>query len=163
MKTFVNAIISNFEIGDSQTRVGVIRFSSSAEIVILLGEYNELNLLSAAVSSITYIGGSTNTADALELLNTTFATARTSQGIPRVAIVFTDGHSNSPLSTIYAAQAVHTSGIAVYSFGIGNANADELNAIASMPSNVFYISSFSSDDFDAQITPLQVKACTSKY
>ena len=161
MLDFVNNIISNFEIGESQTRIGVIVFSTSAQITIPLGLHNDYDSLSSAISNIAYIDEGTNTYLALELLDTAFATARTNEGIPRVAIVFTDGLSNDPPLTVEAAQAVHDSGISVYSFGIGNTNADELN-IASDPSNVFYISSFSQDNFDTQLVRLQARTCTSK-
>ena len=164
MKNFVKTIISNFEIGANKTRVGVIRFSSSAFIVIPLGSINNAGQLNTSITNIYYTGGGTATHLALNLLDTAFNNARTSQGVPRVAIVFTDGYSNSQSLTAQAAQAVHDTGIVVYSFGIGSGvNINELNTIASSSNNVFVISDFSLSQFDAKLLPLQTSACTSKH
>ena len=164
MKDFVNNIISKFEIGADKTRVGVIRYASSASIVIPLGSINNDLLLNTSITNIAYTSGGTATHLALNLLDTAFSNARTSQGVPRVAIVFTDGQSNYPSLTIRAAQAVHLTGIVVYSFGIGGGvNNDELNAIASSSSNVFVISNFSPSQFATKLVPLQTSACTSKH
>ena len=163
MKDFVKSVVSKFEIGADKTRVGVIRYANAASIEIPLGSINDALLLNTAITNITYTGGGTATHLALNLLHNAFSNARTNQGVPRVAIVFTDGQSNSYNLTIQAAQAVHSTGIVVYSFGIGN-NVDnnELNAIATSPSNVFVISNFSPDQFAAKLLPLQTVTCTSK-
>ena len=164
MKDFVNNIISKFEIGADKTRVGVIRYASSASIVIPLGSINNDLLLNTSIANIVYTGGLTATYLALNLLDTAFSNARTSQGVPRVAIVFTDGKSNSPSLTIQAAQAVHSTGIVVYSFGIGSGiDINELNAVASSSSNVFVISNFSPSQFATKLVPLQTSSCTSKH
>ena len=164
MKNFVNNIISNFEIGADKTRVGVIRFSDSASIVIPLGSINNATVLNTSVSNISYTRGYTYTNLALNLLHTAFNNSRTSQGIPRVAIVLTDGQSTSPRSTARAAQLVHDAGIVVYSFGIGSGiDTTELNTIASSSRNVFFISNFSPAQFAAKLLPLQTSACTSEY
>ena len=162
MKDFVKSVVSNFEIGADKTRVGVIRFASLASIVIPLGSINNALQLNNSITNINYTRGGTATHLALNLLHAAFSNARTSQGIPRVAIVFTDSRSNSPSSTIQAAQAVHSAGVVVYSFGIGNnVDDDELKAIAS--SDVFVISNFSSSQFAAKLLQLQTTTCTSKH
>ena len=165
MKTFVRNVVSSFEIGDSKTRVGIIRYSSirNVSIILPLGSINTTIQLSNFIDNIVYTGGNTATHSALNLLPTAFSTARTDQGIPRVAIVFTDGKSNSPTLTAQAAKLVHATGITVYSFGIGSGvNIAELNVIASSSSNVFLISGFSSSQFAAILLPLRTTVCTSK-
>ena len=164
MKDFIKKVVSNFEIRADKTRVGVIRYDSSASIVIPLGSINDASKLNNSITNIVYTNGGTATHLALKLLDTAFSNARTSQGVPRVAIVFTDGQSNSPSLTKQAAQAVHSTGIVVYSFGIGGGvNEEELNDIASSSSNVFLISDFSPGQFAAKLLPLQTSACTSKH
>ena len=164
MKDFVRRIVSNFEIGADKTRVGVIRYDSSASIVIPLGSINNASQLNNSITNVNYTDGGTATHLALNLLDTAFSNARTSQGVPQVAVAFTDGKSNSPSLTIQAAQAVHSTGIVVYSFGIGSGvNINELNAIASSSSNVFVISNFSSSQFATKLLPLQTSTCTSKH
>ena len=164
MKNFVADMLSGFTIGSDDTRVGVIRYSDSSSIVIPLGSSNTYSQLATAVRSIRYTGGGTNTASALNLLTTAFATARISEGVPRVAAVLTDGQSNDPSATVQAAQAVHNAGIHVYSFGIGSGiSNEELVAIASNgQKNVFLVSNFSSSTFQAVLTQLQVSTCSSK-
>ena len=164
MKNFMKNVISNFDIGEDRTRVGIIRYAFSASIILSLGSINNKNGLNTFIDNIWYTGGGTSTHSALNLLSTAFSTSRTDQAIPRVAIVFTDGQSNYPTLTAQAAQSVHAStGIIVYSIGIGSGvNTTELNIIASSSSNVFLISSFSAGDFAALLLPLRTTACTSK-
>ena len=163
MKNFMKNVISNFNIGDNGTRVGIIRYASSASNILSLGSINNINGLNTFIDNIVYTSGGTATHSALKLLPAAFNTSRTDQGIPRVAIVFTDGQSNSRTLTLLAAQSVHATGIIVYSIGIGSGvNTNELNSIASSPSNVFLISSFSAGDFAALLLPLRTTACTSK-
>ncbi|XP_019849988.1 PREDICTED: uncharacterized protein LOC109580870, partial [Amphimedon queenslandica] len=131
MKNFVADMLSNFTIGPNDTRVGVIRFASSPSVVIPLGSINTYSQLATDIRAITYTQGGTNTAAALDLLSTAFATARVSEGIPRVAAVFTDGMSNDAAATVQSAQAVHNDKITVFSFGIGTGVSNaELIAIA---------------------------------
>ena len=165
MKNFTKNIVSNFDIGDNKTRIGIIEFASNASIILSLGSINDINQLSSFIDNIAYLyGGSTRTDLALNLLPTAFSTARTSQGIPRVAVVFTDGYSNQPQLTITAAQAIHSTGITVYALGIGGGiHVNELNAIATSSNNVFLISNFSPSQFAAILLPLRVTACTSKF
>ena len=163
MRDFVKSIISNFEIGADKTRVGVIRYASSASIVISLGSVNNALLLNTSIDNIAFTSGGTATHLALNLLEDAFSNARVNEGVPRIAIVFTDGVSNSPSSTVQAARAIHAANIVVYSFGIGSGvNNNELNAIASSSNNVFFVSNFSPSQFAAQLLPLQTTACTSK-
>uniref|UniRef100_A0A1X7T7K3 VWFA domain-containing protein n=1 Tax=Amphimedon queenslandica TaxID=400682 RepID=A0A1X7T7K3_AMPQE len=132
MKNFVANMLSNFTIGPDDTRVGVISFASSPSIVIPLGSINTYSQLATAIRGISYTQGGTNTAGALDLLSTAFATARVSEGISRVAAVFTDGMSNDAAATVQSAQAVHNDKITVFSFGIGTGVSNaELVAIAS--------------------------------
>ena len=164
MKDFVKSVVSNFEIGADKTRVGVIRYASSASIVIPLGSINNALLLNTSIANINFTDGGTATHLALNLLDTSFSNARTSQGVPRIAIVFTDGQSDSSFLTIQAAQAVHSTGIVVYSFGIGNnVDINELNAIASSSNYVFVILNFSPSQFATKLLPLQTSTCTSKH
>lgn len=164
MKDFVNNIVSNFEIGADKTRVGIIKFQRNASIILPLGSINNGTQLNDFIKNIPYFGRGTRTDLALNLVIPVFNTSRTSQGIPRVTIVCTDGRSSRPSLTFQAAQAVHDAGISVYSLGIGrNINESELNAIATSSNHVFYIDSFSASDFADIVLLLQTSACTSKF
>ena len=164
MKNYIINMLAAFNISPVNTRVGVIRYASSASIVVPLGLYGNYFQLRSAINSIRYTGGHTYTNLALNLLSTAFTTARVDEGIPRVAIVFTDGRSTNAAATVQAAQRVHNAGIYVYSFGIGSGiSSTELTAIASSgQNNVFYVSSFSASNFQGVLKQLQVSTCTSK-
>ena len=67
-------------------------------------------------------------------------------GHPHIAIVVTDGESNDPSSTRTAANTLHAAGIyQVYAAGLGGADVDELNSIASDPSLVSFTTTFDTD------------------
>ena len=63
----------------------------------------------------------------------------------KVAIVMTDGQSNSPSATLSAANELHASNIFdVYAVGVGGADLTELRGIASSSEFVFFTDSFDS-------------------
>uniref|UniRef100_A0A1X7SJ45 VWFA domain-containing protein n=1 Tax=Amphimedon queenslandica TaxID=400682 RepID=A0A1X7SJ45_AMPQE len=88
MKNFVANMLSSFTIGRNGTRVGVIRYANSPSIVISLGSFNTYSQLASAIRGISYTGGKTNTAAALNLLTTAFATARVREACPSRSCCF---------------------------------------------------------------------------
>ena len=139
-----------------RSAVGVILFGSSANIEFNLQAYDNLNSLLSAINQLPYNGGGTDTAEALTLLlataqNGTLGLRRDSS---KVAIIITDGRSNSQSATISAAAALHASNIFdVYAIGVGGADVTELEGIASSPDFVFFTSSFN----NASLQQLQEK------
>ena len=91
--TFVNDIINVFTIGEQDTRVGMVRFSNNALFTFPLTEYSEESMLRQAVLGIQYIGGTTNTAEALQLTaNECFNTNNGDRpDVDNLAIIITDG------------------------------------------------------------------------
>ena len=166
MRNFVKTVVNDLDIGPKRTQVGVIVFSSTASNSFHLNTYSDRQSLTAAVDGIPYIGGGTKTADALYLLiNQGFAGARPkSQGVPRVAMVVTDGKSNDPDQTVIAAAALRqVPSIMTYAVGIGGADRTELNTIASTRNNhklVRYISSFDLVELERLQEDLREQACT---
>ena len=150
IRKFVLDFVQELTIGPNDNQIGVILFSSSASIVFNLNSYSSKGSVLTAISNIGYTGGGTSTHSALQLLIaqgfTTRRGARLSDGgISRLAVVLTDGESSSKAQTLSAASAVHsfTPSINVYAIGVGsNINQIELNAIASQPSYVSLIASF---------------------
>lgn len=166
VRDFVNAVVNDLEIGPTRTQVGVIVFSSSAAVSFSLKTYSNRAALSSAVNSIPYIGSGTDTADALYLLiNQGFVGARPKiQGVPRIAIVVTDGQSNQPPLTAIAAKALrNVSSITTYAVGIGSVNKTELKIIATNENLVRHISSFDLVELERLQQDLQNQACTGEY
>ena len=166
MRNFVKTVINDLDIGPRRTQVGVIVFSSTASVSFHLNSYSDRQSLMAAVNRIPYIGSGTKTADALYLLiNQGFVGAcPKNQGVPRVAMVVTDGKSNDPSLTVTAAEALRqVPSIMTYAVGIGGADETELNTIASTRNHrklVRYISSFNLVELERLQEDLREQACT---
>ena len=168
MKQFVYNTVNEFDIGADETQVGVISFSSSAQVQFYLNTYHDKSALLTAINNLPYSGGGTDTAAALNLLEQSGFTSANggrplTQAIPRVAVVITDGQSNDASATAAAAQSAHDAGITILAVGIGsNVDNDELTAIASDPSYVSTITGFGTSQFDALQTTITNEACTSE-
>ena len=61
VKEFIKQTINIFDVGTTLTRVGVITFSSTAQLVFGLDIYNNNTQLINAVDSIPFSAGGTNT------------------------------------------------------------------------------------------------------
>ena len=166
IRNFVDAIVNGLEIGPTRTQVGVIVFSSNVQMNFSINKYPNREQLTSAISRIPYYGQQTHTAEALYLLmNEGFADARPKiEGVPRIAIVVTDGQSNGPRSIVDAAKALkQVETITTYAVGIGNANVEELKTIASVRNGenlVRYINSFDLAELERLQEDLNAQACT---
>ena len=81
----------------------------------------------------------------------------------KIAIVITDGKSQSPSATAQEAQKLRDKGITVFSIGVGSGiQESELKAMATDPDNqhVFVVNNF--DALDLIKASLQQKACEGK-
>ena len=168
MKTFAYNIANSFTIGPDDVQIGLLSYSSGHSFRFYLNTHSTKSAVLTAINNIPYNSGGTNTAGALNALRlngfTSSVGARpSSQGIPRVAIVVTDGYSNSFSQTVAAANALHTAGIIGFAIGISGANTAELNAIASEPSYVAFISSFNSALLANLQQTISNEACTGKH
>ena len=167
MKTFVYNIVDSFNVGSDSVRVGVMSYGSSNYYNFHLNTYSTKSSVLSAINNIPYRGGGTNTASALDGMRTVgFSTSNgarpTSQGIPRVGIVITDGKSSSYSATLTAANNVHNAGIIVFAIGIAGANQNELNAIASQSSYVSFLSSFSLTLLNSLQYTISQESCVGK-
>jgi len=158
-------IVRSLEIGPDEGQVAVIRFASSASVIFGLTAHDNQADLLTAINNIPYTGGGTDTAEALNLLvSNGFIGARPEvEGVPRVAIVVTDGQSNSQSATIVAAARVHAAepAITVFAAGIRNFNLNELRVIASSPSSRFVITipNFSRTEVERLMQALRLEVC----
>jgi len=161
----VAEIVSRLEIGPDEGQVAVICFGDTASLIFGLTAHDNQADLRTAINNIRYTGGQTNTAIALNLLASDgFSGARPEvQGIPRVAIVVTDGHSTDEAATNAAAASVHAAQptITVFAAGIRNFDRTELNVIASSPSSRFVITipNFSSEEMERLRQALLQETC----
>ena len=146
--------------------VGVILFASSAYIRFNLQTYTSLNALLSAIDNLPYSGGGTDTAEALTLLLSTAKSGALGlrNDSSKVAIVITDGHSSDHFATSSAAAALHASNIFdVYAVGVGGADLNEIQIIASNPDFVFFTNSFDGDGLQQLLDKLLQQLCDCKY
>ena len=167
MKTFVRDIANSFEIGPNDVQIGVMSYGSSNYFHFYLNTYSTKSAVLSAINAIPYSAGGTDTGGALNGVRITgFSESNgarpSSEGIPRVAIVITDGHSNSYSATVTAANALHNAGIIAFAIGIAGANQNELNAIASQSSYVSFISSFNVAQLSALQISISQEACVGR-
>ena len=148
LRDFTVKISSMLNIGLDQSLVGLIRFTRRAEIIFNLQEHTSSNTLIPALRNVPQGRGTTRTHIALRLLRQSATDGRMGlrNGHSHIAIIVTDGRSIDRDATIIQANLLHEENIyQVYAVGIGtDIRIEELNTIASSPSQVFLTSEFDS-------------------
>ena len=166
---FMQSVVNFFDVEENRTRVAMISFSTNASINFFFSSYLSNQAVNNAIGRTRYRGGYTHTAWALYFarlmfhdINLNVSGARPlSAGIPRVAVLITDGHSNH-YRVDDQALYLRQSGATIYSVGIANYDIDELNLIASDPDSehVFLLQSYS--DAASFVQLLSGTTCDSK-
>ena len=165
---FVTDTVSQLDIGPSATQIGLVIFSGNAQTQFHLNTYSDNVSVIHAVENTPYLDGGTNTPDGLDTLigefnTSSFGARPEEQGIPRVAIVVTDGQSNDgggPPATIANAQRVHDNNILTYAVGVGDSvDMDELNAIATSPEYVYLLEDFHVSELQQLQETINYQAC----
>ncbi|XP_035692568.1 uncharacterized protein LOC118427037 [Branchiostoma floridae] len=144
IKTFVSKAVTRFNIGPTQTQIGVIQYSNQPQSEILLNDHQDAASLQQAISSINYLQGGTNTGKALRYLaNNAFSGKNGARaGVSKVAIVVTDGRSSDDV--VRPALNAGKEGIVLYAVGIGGSvDYQELRDIASSDDKVVNVTDFS--------------------
>ena len=157
IRDFTANITTDLIRNSPRNAVGVILFKEYANIEFNVQAYTNLSTIISAINQLPYSNGRTDTAEALTLLLSTAqnGTLGLRNDSSKVAIVLTDGYSNSRSSTLSAAAALHASNIFdVYAVGVGGADLTELEAIASSPEFVFFTNSF--NDVGLQQLQMQI-------
>ena len=164
LKQFLNDLVERYEVGANSTHFGAVRYSTSAAVVVTLGSIKSLNALQTALSTISYISGSTNTAEAIQLAKQQFIINGRPE-VPQIMIILTDGESDDSEATRTAASQSRESGVEIFVVGIGNdVNIDELNDIATDASgtHVYRVTEFKVLSFDTILSDLSRETCHGK-
>lgn len=136
MLEFVQHVADAFIVGPNDVQIGVSSFSNGYLARFALSAARSKADLAIQLSRLTYFGGGTNTAYALSSLRQfAFSASQGSRpGVPKIAIVVTDGKSDDTVATAREAQAARDAGIVLLVIGIGFTVDDvELAAIATDP------------------------------
>ncbi|XP_028975592.2 vitrin isoform X2 [Esox lucius] len=140
---FVANITREFEISDTDTRVGAVQYTYEQRLEFAFGEHNNKADLLNAIKRINYWSGGTSTGAAI-----TYAAeqlfSKSKPNKRKIMIVITDGRSYDDVRV--PALAVHRQGVIAYSIGIAWAAQDELEYIATDPDKEH---SFFVDEFDS--------------
>ncbi|XP_071337257.1 vitrin isoform X5 [Trachinotus anak] len=139
---FVANVTREFEISDTDTRVGAVQYTYEQRLEFAFGQYNNKAELLNAIKRINYWSGGTSTGAAI-----TYAAeqlfSKSKPNKRKIMIVITDGRSYDDVRV--PALAVHSQGVIAYSIGIAWAAQDELEYIATDPDKEH---SFFVDEFD---------------
>ncbi|XP_051772007.1 vitrin isoform X9 [Ctenopharyngodon idella] len=139
---FVANVTREFEISDTDTRVGIVQYTYEQRLEFAFGQHNNKADLLNAIKRINYWSGGTSTGAAI-----TYAAdqlfSKSKPNKRKIMIVITDGRSYDDVRA--PALAVHRKGVIAYSIGIAWAAQDELEYIATDPDKEH---SFFVDEFD---------------
>ena len=161
VKNIIKAFSDESLSGEDGTRFGLSTFSSDYQPHFYLSNYKNRASYLSAIDRVSYdSGSSTRLGYALQqIITDQFTEARGLRpevdGLPRILIVLTDGHSYDIVSI--PAQNVRDENIVVYAIGIANYNLQQLNNIASSASHVHTLSTFS--DLEKFITTITSSTC----
>ncbi|CAH2283003.1 collagen alpha-6(VI) chain-like [Pelobates cultripes] len=146
MKTFMNSLVNQVEVGPSQVQFGLIQFSDGAQEEFALNRYTKKSDVKAAISRIQQIGEGTLTGAALTFLSPYFDAAKGGRrSSNQYLIVITDGESYDAVAK--PAAAIRAKGVTTYAIGVVNANGTQLQEIASKPSLVYIEENFDALEF----------------
>ena len=124
-------ISSSLDIDLQRNLVSVISYADSASLHFGLTRHTDKSSLLQAIRAVPYTGGGTNTAAALQLLQNN-PSLGLRNGYRHVVVFLTDGRSSDTRETLRIASQIHSTNIYdIISIGIGNANVQELEGIAS--------------------------------
>lgn len=157
MLDFMNNIVDRLDIGQSQTLVGVVRFSNFADLQFPLGMYQTKTELKQKISATGYVGGSTNTYDGLRLANEVCFNSNNGDRsyAPNVAILITDGIPTQPQSEVEGRRrAIDESGrlrqkATVFSIGITTSVDEGFLQVMSSPPSLRNQNYFATPDFNS--------------
>ncbi|KAJ8299398.1 hypothetical protein KUTeg_023458, partial [Tegillarca granosa] len=161
---FVSDLLKNADIDSGTVRIGVVFYSTVANVEFQLKDYTTLPEVLTAINKIQYRYGNTNTADALRILHEETFKNGDRGDAPNIAILITDGVSNiDHQKTIPEAELVKRKNIHIYTIGIGLSNTREIEAISSVPAseNVFTFKVFNELNQELQLQKLK-RICSAK-
>jgi len=164
LREFVAQISSSLNIGLQRNLVSVISYADSASLHFGLTRHTDKSSLLQAIRAVPYTGGGTNTAAALQLLQNN-PSLGLRNGYRHIVVFLTDGRSNNRRETLRIASQIHSTNIYdIISIGIGNANVQELEGIASDIDFVFITVNFTlSAALDNHANKILLLFCSSMY
>ncbi|XP_042645724.1 vitrin isoform X5 [Tyto alba] len=139
---FVANISKEFEISDTDTRVGAVQYTYEQRLEFSFDKYSTKQDVLSAIKRISYWSGGTSTGAAISYASEQLF-SKSKPNKRKIMILITDGRSYDDVQV--PAMAAHRNGVIAYSIGVAWAAQDELEAIATDPDKEH---SFFVDEFD---------------
>ncbi|XP_044194436.1 collagen alpha-1(XII) chain-like [Thunnus albacares] len=140
IKSFLNQIVSNFNIGPDKVQIGLVQYSSNPRTEWQLNTHQTKQSLLKAIAKLRQRGGGTNTGRALKYL--VHVLFKPSVGMradsQKIVVLITDGESED--NVFSTSQHLRDTDVEVYTIGIKNANETQLRAVASDPKEIHMFS-----------------------
>lgn len=135
-----------------------IIFSNEASTILNIANTMNPAGVSSAILAAPYVAGVTNTHLGIDAAVAQFVSSP--RQVPRNIVVLTDGVSTDPTLTANSANTAISSGIRLFSVGVGTSfnQAELLTIVGGNSSFVFTTSNF--DDLVTLLNPLSRVACT---
>ena len=101
VKSFLSQLVGRLDIDSGNTRVGLVTYSSRVGFAFSLNTYSTVPSVQAAILSLNYSRGGTNTARALAYVRTKMLKSKAGDrgDVPNIVAVITDGRSKDPRAT----------------------------------------------------------------
>ncbi|XP_052662246.1 vitrin isoform X6 [Harpia harpyja] len=139
---FVANISKEFEISDTDTRIGAVQYTYEQRLEFSFDKYSTKQDVLSAIKRISYWSGGTSTGAAIRYASEQLF-SKSKPNKRKIMILITDGRSYDDVRV--PAMAAHRNGVIAYSVGVAWAAQDELEAIATDPDKEH---SFFVDEFD---------------
>ncbi|XP_070692202.1 collagen alpha-6(VI) chain [Pempheris klunzingeri] len=148
MQKFMASMVNQTTVGKDLTRFGVILYSTNANSIFTLKQYNSKREVLAAIAALKSPYGDTYTGKALAYSLEFFDAAhggRAALQVPQILMVITDGDATDRNNLVAPSEALRDKDISVFSIGVEGANRTQLEIMSGHEtSRVFYV-----DNFDA--------------
>ncbi|XP_061189807.1 collagen alpha-1(XII) chain-like isoform X1 [Saccostrea echinata] len=164
--SFIARIIDSIIVGTGRddSRVGLISFSTNASLSFGLSAYTTNDAVKDALLREKFTTGDTYTHKAFNIMLEQFRnTARRDPRVKKIGFIVTDGQSTDPNTLKQYIEQVKATNIEMYAVGCceksgaGDFDSEELNMMASKPSNVFHVDDL--DDLRTISVELNLKRC----
>ncbi|KFV14095.1 Vitrin, partial [Pterocles gutturalis] len=139
---FVANISKEFEISDTDTRIGAVQYTYEQRLEFGFDKYSTKQDVLSAIKRISYWSGGTSTGAAISYASEQLF-SKSKPNKRKIMILITDGRSYDDVRV--PAMAAHQDGVIAYSVGVAWAAQEELEAIATDPDKEH---SFFVDEFD---------------
>uniref|UniRef100_A0A8D2B9P7 Collagen alpha-5(VI) chain n=1 Tax=Sciurus vulgaris TaxID=55149 RepID=A0A8D2B9P7_SCIVU len=153
-------LVNKADVGRDRVQFGALKYSDSPEILFYLNTYSTSSAIIENLRRRRDTSGRTYTARALEHSNILFREehgSRIKQNVRQMLIVITDGVSHDRDRLGDTALKLRNKGITIFAVGVGQANQDELEAMAGNKNNTIHVDNF--DKLKDVYLPLQESVC----